>query len=1185
MLPVPPAAVPAEPSPVVPPVVAVVVTRDPGSWFDECLASLVAQDYQDLSILVLDAASAEDPTRRVAAVAPEAFVRRLDADGGFGANANQVLDMVEGASLYLFCHDDVVLDPDTVHLLVEEAFRSNAAVVAPKQVHWSDRRRLLHVGMAVDKGGAVVDRVEVGELDHGQHDAVRDVFVAPGGCTLVRADLFAELGGFDSAITLMGEDLDLCWRAQIAGARVVVAPAARVRHMERLAGGARPVPAVAGAGVTLQALQRRHEIYVVLKCYSRAQLVRIVPQMLVLALGEMIVALATGHRQRASAVLAAWQWNLTRRRCIVRARRAVLGYRRVADGDLRKMQLRGSARLTTYARRAVAYGLHQAHLDTETMVAEQATSAGSAEPVPADRPGLDRPEATAEGQPTGPAADARGEHQEGTSTPARGARRFGLVSLAKGDVPDLRGPDHRATTAAPTPAEGRQANQALWLRTGVWTLVILALLYGSRSLLASGFPVVGQILPLPSWASLWHGVLAPWSATGLGSTISSSAGFTVLGLLSTVLFGAVGLLQSLLLLGCVPVGAWGVARLMRASGSSRARRGATIIYLVIPVAYNDLATGRWDALLAYAAVPWVLGILARAARLEPFCPKPRAALVPSEPGTGRRRAWRSSQLGAVVVLGVVDALFGALDPQGLAITMVVAVGLALGTMAVGGWGSVRSAVRMVAVAVGATVAALVLLAPWSVGVLASSQRWVVLFGASPSPGSGLGVADLLRLAAGPVGDTPLAYAFVVAAFLPLIIGNRWRLAWATRLWALALVAWVLAWASGRGWLGPLALPGATLLAPAGLAVALAAGFGIAALESDLSRYRFGWRQVASAVGAAAVVIGLIPVLGAVGSGRWDLPSQGWRQATDFMRAGNPVGGYRVLWLGDAGVLPGPSWPVEPGLGGELTAGPVPTLADDLTVPARRATNPLVEDLRRALLGDTVELGAALAPYSVRYIVVTASLAPTVLGYSSAVPATLPPGLLSGLSRQIDLRAVSTESGYEVFFNPDWVPERAVDKASDISLPSVVASAGWHGVLPGGDHSSSFSGLVPAGVLRVAAVPSARWVATGPGGVALTRTSAPGAPAATFVVPRAEPVTVVYAGSWMHGAAVVAVLVLWLVAVAALAGRRLWLDWWWQRLRVRRRRRPGPAPDGAVGTEGGPEVTAAGGRRADVVVPS
>src|ERR1700722_9724290 len=231
-----------------PQVVAVVVTCDPGPWFEESLAALAAQDYEELSVLVLDAGSAEDPSARVASVLPAAYVRRLGSNQGFGASANEVLTMVEGASHFLFCHDDVAPDPDVVHVLVEESFRSNAGIVAPKLVAWDDPTRLLHVGMAVDKGGAVVDRMEPGEIDHGQHDAVRDVFLAPGGCTLVRFDLFSELGGFDPEVFAMGEDLDLCWRAQILGARVGVAPGARVRHLEMLASGRRALPAhLAGA--------------------------------------------------------------------------------------------------------------------------------------------------------------------------------------------------------------------------------------------------------------------------------------------------------------------------------------------------------------------------------------------------------------------------------------------------------------------------------------------------------------------------------------------------------------------------------------------------------------------------------------------------------------------------------------------------------------------------------------------------------------------------------------------------------------------------------------------------------------------------------------------------------------------------------------------------------------------------
>ena len=44
---------------VIPPVVVVMVTHDPGPWFEETLASLADQTYPDLGFLVIDTASAE----------------------------------------------------------------------------------------------------------------------------------------------------------------------------------------------------------------------------------------------------------------------------------------------------------------------------------------------------------------------------------------------------------------------------------------------------------------------------------------------------------------------------------------------------------------------------------------------------------------------------------------------------------------------------------------------------------------------------------------------------------------------------------------------------------------------------------------------------------------------------------------------------------------------------------------------------------------------------------------------------------------------------------------------------------------------------------------------------------------------------------------------------------------------
>ena len=337
-----------EPEGPAPAVVAVLVAHDPGEWFEETLASLQAQDYAALSVLIVDAASSNGNALRdrVGAVLPEAHLRRLEENGGFGPSANEALRSVQGASFYLFCHDDVRLEPDAVRLLVEEAFRSNAGIVGPKLVDWSDPRRLLSVGMGADRFGHPAPYVELGDLDQEQHDAVRDVFFIPGAVTLVRADLFEALGGYDPAITFHGEDLELCWRAHVAGARVVVAPAARVAHLEAL-GIRRPVD-------DRRRLQARHRLRAMRNSDSRGTRLRATPEAFALSLMEILQAVVLGHFRQARDMWSAWTWN-SRNSSSARERRTSLAaIRRVPDSEVHAFQSRGSARLTGFMRHRIA---------------------------------------------------------------------------------------------------------------------------------------------------------------------------------------------------------------------------------------------------------------------------------------------------------------------------------------------------------------------------------------------------------------------------------------------------------------------------------------------------------------------------------------------------------------------------------------------------------------------------------------------------------------------------------------------------------------------------------------------------------------------------------------------------------------------------------------------------------------
>jgi GT2 family glycosyltransferase len=338
-----------------PPVVAVVVTCKPGAWLEETLGSLAVQDYPQLSVLIVVVGDDGEVAGRVAACLPEAHLARVDAGTGFVQAANRGVEMVEGAAHILVCHDDVALAPDAVRLLLEEAYRSNAGLTCPKYVLWEAPDRLLAVGMGADRVGVVNSLIEEGELDQGQHDVAREVFVARAGAVLVRTDLWRALGGFNPSVGEPGEDLDLSWRAHVAGARVIVAPQARVRHLEAGKKGLRAGPA--HSPDQWRAERERHRLRTLWTCYGLGALALTAPAVVLFALAEC--AWAFLHRRPGRHVLApvgAVFGSLRAPRDLWLGRRRTQNLRRASDFTLWKLQTRGSARLRAMVRMRLERG-------------------------------------------------------------------------------------------------------------------------------------------------------------------------------------------------------------------------------------------------------------------------------------------------------------------------------------------------------------------------------------------------------------------------------------------------------------------------------------------------------------------------------------------------------------------------------------------------------------------------------------------------------------------------------------------------------------------------------------------------------------------------------------------------------------------------------------------------------------
>lgn len=998
--------------PSAPPVVAVVVSADPGPWLETALASLAAQDYPNLSILVVDSASGDDPTERVAAVEGSAYVCRLEHRVGFGRAANEVLNLVDGASHYLFCHDDVALAPDAVRLMVEEAYRSNAGIVSPKMVDWDDPQLLLAVGAGADRAGVVHPLVEHGELDQEQHDAVRDVFVAPGGAMLVRADLFSALGGYDPEVDQVGEDLDLSWRAHLAGARVLVAPAALVRHLEATRRGMRSGYEGAAGGTAVFALREQHRVATVLRCYRLPRLLLGLPLLIAYQVIEVMTHLFAGRFGMAWCSAVAPARPLLRPRRLWSSRRRVQACRRVSDGEVAKNQTAGNVRFRNWVRavldsRAAASRepvVVLADLEAEAMALPPSRTAdpvGVASAAPGLRSASAVEPLAAPGdplladEPAGSGAPAGGREPAGSGEPGMGSA--GALSLVTSEV--LNRPRRRASShfQPVTTADWRVPAAA----AGVLGLILLL---GSRGLLGGKLPAIGDMPVagggLGSWWSSWW---STWHAAGLGISAPGAPAAGLLAIAATVFFGAVGVLGHVLVLAPLVVGPLGAYRAARWWGSSWGRVAALAVYASVPVPYDAIALGQWQALVAYAAAPWVLSLAIRLSGDDPFAPTKLSRVG-----------------GRLVGLGLVVAVVAAFAPSFIFVIVVVGIALLAGSV-VSGTGP--AGVRLLGVCLAGALVAAVLLLPWSAATLSSSNA---TFGASLGHDGVLTLGHLLRFDAGPIGWDPLGWALLGAAALPLLIGRGWRLAWAGRMWMVAFACFGWAWAGSRGWVP---VPSVEIvLAPAAAALAASAALGAAAFDSDLPGYRFGWRQLASGLAGVGLVVAVIPLALAAGNGRWDLPSAG---PGSILALPSPTRGqFRVLWAGYPPSLPLSSRTLEPSVGYATSFNGLPR-GSELWPAGPSAPQRLIgRDLQLAQSGLTTKLGHLLAPFAVLYLVVPNHDGPSGSG-SQAVP--IPSALLSGLRRQTDLVTVATDPHYTVYRNAAWAPAVSV-------LPSAAISA-------------------------------------------------------------------------------------------------------------------------------------------------
>ena len=328
-----------------PSVLVVLVVRDAVEWLRECLQGLAAQTYPRVGILAVDDASTDGSNELLAQALGEGRVLRHDARLGLSRCFDDAVahPVAAEADFVLLLHDDAVLDAEAVTRLVEATMLAGVervGIVGAKIVDWDHPRRLRDVGRSADLFGHPYSGLQAEEIDQGQFDRVLEVLSVDSCAMLVAREVWQTSGLFDERLGDDDGDLDLCWRARIAGWNVLMTPLARVRHAAFAERDDRP-----GVERSRRYEEDRAALASVLKNDGLLTLAWVVPLGVVLTVVRLLYLLLSRRFEEAYDVLAAIGWNVAHLPSTVVARRRVQRHRRIKDHALRRFTESAGLRL------------------------------------------------------------------------------------------------------------------------------------------------------------------------------------------------------------------------------------------------------------------------------------------------------------------------------------------------------------------------------------------------------------------------------------------------------------------------------------------------------------------------------------------------------------------------------------------------------------------------------------------------------------------------------------------------------------------------------------------------------------------------------------------------------------------------------------------------------------------------
>lgn len=234
------------------PTVGVLILNHNGkNWLPGLYESIFADPYDKKQVYLVDNHSGDGSCEMTVHGYPEVRILRLPGNLGYSTAYNTCvpLAIADGCDYVLWANNDVVIEPGCLgHLVRVATMDPRIGVVGPALLAWhSDEPNDFIKGNCPDAIPAI----------KAQSEEPIDVEWVEGSFPLVSEKCIQAIGCLDPYLYMGWEDADFCRRALYQGWRVVLAPAARVRHF----GGASTKSSIQNAAHHTSIRARNYYIY------------------------------------------------------------------------------------------------------------------------------------------------------------------------------------------------------------------------------------------------------------------------------------------------------------------------------------------------------------------------------------------------------------------------------------------------------------------------------------------------------------------------------------------------------------------------------------------------------------------------------------------------------------------------------------------------------------------------------------------------------------------------------------------------------------------------------------------------------------------------------------------------------------------------------------------------------------